>query len=323
MAKWNKVDTAFDVAARALAAYRQKVHGTHSSGASYYDAYSRFLELGEGVIGDISRKIFDVDSESIGKYRAILGEIEEYSSVAQPQVQHPYMLAGNVLFEAIDRSELALTVKKISEGLDGITQLSDQWSQLCASASTPEELRGLAAVLDVVLGGASPTQEQWRDVVRPGWLDDVHSRFAFLSKAFSSIADVTNVVGTRFLTVDLSSRVSEVVEASESFALGRRGKVRKALGDLSTFPLFAEAEPAEAVRLIKQLNEAGANYRSIIEGIKGIKGLVVMSTDLEATFYAIVNGRLPPLWAGVYPSLKALGAWTRDLSERVAMFAAW
>jgi hypothetical protein len=309
MAKWNKVDSAFDVAARALAAYRQKVHGTHSSGASYYDAYSRFLELGEGVIGDISRKIFDVDSESIAKFRAILGGIEEYSSVAQPQVQHPYMLAGNVMFDSIDRSELAQAVQKISEGLNGITQLGDQWSQLCATATTPDELRGLVAVLDVVLGGASPTQEQWRDIVRPGWLDDVRSRFAFLSKAFSSIAEVTNVVGTRFLTVDLSSRVSEVEVASESFAIGRKGKVRKALGDLSGFPLFAEAEPVDAVRLIKQLNEAGVNYRSIIEGIKGIKGLVLPEgfAPLSETDLIETNARIA-LMEAVIPFLTSGGA---------------
>jgi hypothetical protein len=275
MVKWQQIDSAFDVAARALAVYRQKVHGAHSSGASYYDAYSRFLELGEGVVGDISRKIFDVDSDSISGYQAILGGLEEYSSVAQPQAQHPYMLAGNVVFDLIDRAAFAQAVKNVSEGLNAITGPTDQWTQLCASATTPDELRGLVGILEVVLQGVSPSQEQWREVVRPGWIDDVRSRFSLLTQVFTSIADVTNAVGTRFLTSDLASRVAEVKVASESFALGRRGKVRKALGDLEQFPMFGEAEPLDAVRLITRLHDAGVAYRAAMEGIKGIKGLVL------------------------------------------------
>jgi hypothetical protein len=309
MVKWNQIDSAFDVAARALAAYRQKVHGSHTSGSSYYEAYSRFLEIGDGVVGNISRKIFDVESATITGYQAVLGGIEEYSSVAQPQAKHPYMLAGNVTFESIDRALLAQAVGNISEGLAGLTSSSDQWTQMCASATNPEDLRGLMAVLEVVLGGASPTQDQWRDVVRPGWLDDVQSRLALLTQVFEAISSVTKTVGAKFLQVDLSSRVSEVKVASESFAIGRRGKVRRALGDLGEFPMFADAEPDDALALVTRLNEAGIAYRAAVDGIKNLKGLVLPEgfAPLAVEDLSEVHARVK-LMAAVIPFLTSGGA---------------
>lgn len=62
---------------------------------------------------------------------------------------------------------------------------------------------------------------------------------------------------------------------------------------------------------------------SLVELEKGIKGLVVMSSDLEEVFDCIHNAEVPPLWAKTYPSQKPLGAWTRDLSMRVEQFSQW
>ncbi|KAK2155716.1 hypothetical protein LSH36_233g08055 [Paralvinella palmiformis] len=56
---------------------------------------------------------------------------------------------------------------------------------------------------------------------------------------------------------------------------------------------------------------------------KGIQGLVVMSTDLEEVFQCIYDARVPPSWEKVYPSLKPLGSWTRDLSARLDQFEKW
>ncbi|XP_061437873.1 dynein axonemal heavy chain 2-like [Lethenteron reissneri] len=56
---------------------------------------------------------------------------------------------------------------------------------------------------------------------------------------------------------------------------------------------------------------------------RGIRGLVVMSADLEETFACIHELRVPPSWTRAYPSLKPLGAWTRDLARRVEHFSRW
>ncbi|KAI9004259.1 dynein heavy chain and region D6 of dynein motor-domain-containing protein [Gaertneriomyces semiglobifer] len=63
--------------------------------------------------------------------------------------------------------------------------------------------------------------------------------------------------------------------------------------------------------------------RSLSELQKGIKGVVVMSPELDETFRNIFDGRVPPDWAKAYGSLKPLAAWTRDLVQRVEFFAEW
>ncbi|XP_066933177.1 dynein axonemal heavy chain 2-like [Clytia hemisphaerica] len=62
---------------------------------------------------------------------------------------------------------------------------------------------------------------------------------------------------------------------------------------------------------------------SLTELQRGIKGLVVMSTELEETFHCIFDGRVPPIWEKAYPSLKPLASWTRDLVQRVEHFDKW
>jgi len=62
---------------------------------------------------------------------------------------------------------------------------------------------------------------------------------------------------------------------------------------------------------------------SLEELQRGIKGSVLMSRELEEIFACIYDGRVPASWLTAYPSLKLLGAWTRDLINRVEHFANW
>ena len=55
---------------------------------------------------------------------------------------------------------------------------------------------------------------------------------------------------------------------------------------------------------------------SLHDVLAGIKGLVVMSSDLDEVYGSILNGTVPPAWLKTYPSLKPLAAWSRDLIQR-------
>jgi len=63
---------------------------------------------------------------------------------------------------------------------------------------------------------------------------------------------------------------------------------------------------------------------SLAELQKAIKGLVVMSAELEAMYQSMTINQVPKLWARVaYPSLKPLASWFKDYHARVAFMRKW
>jgi dynein heavy chain len=64
--------------------------------------------------------------------------------------------------------------------------------------------------------------------------------------------------------------------------------------------------------------------KSLEQLLKAVKGLVVMSGDLEKIFNAIIDNKVPDSWTqAAYPSLKPLNSWVKDLHERVEFIGKW
>eukprot|EP00731_Ephydatia_muelleri_P001617 Em0001g1617a len=57
---------------------------------------------------------------------------------------------------------------------------------------------------------------------------------------------------------------------------------------------------------------------------KAIKGLVVMSEELEKVYTSFINNQVPRLWSNAaYPSLKPLSSWVKDLVLRLHFVEHW
>jgi len=77
----------------------------------------------------------------------------------------------------------------------------------------------------------------------------------------------------------------------------------------------------EATRFNALIEVVIASLRDIQ---KAIKGLLLMSAQLEAVFYSIFDGKTPVMWLGAsYPSQKPLGSYSNDLLARLEFFQKW
>lgn len=63
---------------------------------------------------------------------------------------------------------------------------------------------------------------------------------------------------------------------------------------------------------------------TLVELQRAIKGLVVMSAELEAMFNNFIANKVPELWNAVaYPSLKPLSSWILDHQKRMEFMRVW
>ena len=77
----------------------------------------------------------------------------------------------------------------------------------------------------------------------------------------------------------------------------------------------------EMVKFNKLLHKMVSSIRDIK---KAIKGMIVMSSDLDAMYTAFLNNQLPSIWEKVsFASLKTLGSWVTDLIFRVKFMRLW
>ncbi|XP_078019489.1 dynein axonemal heavy chain 1 [Epinephelus lanceolatus] len=64
--------------------------------------------------------------------------------------------------------------------------------------------------------------------------------------------------------------------------------------------------------------------QSLSDIVKALKGLVVMSSELELMANSLFNNMVPDMWkAKAYPSLKPLASWVSDLLQRISFLQRW
>jgi len=57
---------------------------------------------------------------------------------------------------------------------------------------------------------------------------------------------------------------------------------------------------------------------------KAIKGLAVMSEDMDDMYQSMLNNKVPEIWVNhAYPSLKPLSSWVENLTQRIEFLRMW
>jgi len=89
--------------------------------------------------------------------------------------------------------------------------------------------------------------------------------------------------------------------------------------------MYEESMNTVLMQELARFNALTAVVRSSLANLaKAVKGLVVMSADLEALSDSVRNSQIPEMWAAKsYPSLKPLGSYVTDLVARLAFFQLW
>jgi len=86
--------------------------------------------------------------------------------------------------------------------------------------------------------------------------------------------------------------------------------------------------PSMTVFLLHEIERFNTLFKVISETLdtlkKAIKGLAVMSEEIENMYASLYNNKVPEIWsAKAYPSLKPLSSWFQNLNERSEFLRLW
>lgn len=85
--------------------------------------------------------------------------------------------------------------------------------------------------------------------------------------------------------------------------------------------LMMELHLQEVIRFNRLLTVMQSSLKAVLNALKG---LVVMSEELEHVSHSLFNNLVPDMWsAKAYPSLKPLASWVEDLVARVEFINHW
>ncbi|CAM9165880.1 unnamed protein product [Chrysoparadoxa australica] len=89
-------------------------------------------------------------------------------------------------------------------------------------------------------------------------------------------------------------------------------------GLLTSLAIVLTQEMVKFNRLLQKMTSSIADLK------KAIKGLIVMSSDLDMMYTSFLNNQVPAIWTQVsFASLKTLASWVKDLLFRVVFMRGW
>jgi KaiC/GvpD/RAD55 family RecA-like ATPase len=316
----------FAAAAHQLDEYRQNVYSPNKAGFSFARSYYRLGELGEGITVEVPRSILEMDLESVSELQKNLLEIDDITRPAQVRPEHPWMLVGDISFESLNRQLLG---GEITSALAACAALvpaaTGVMSEAIAAVSEIDGLTTLANVLELRELGHLPPSGEWQAISSAGWRSNVET----LLKEYESVLDsvARDIAGkeTILRRTDLDAALPSIGEAAKSFALGRKKRVREALGPFGEIVDPESIEPGAVVSKVGRVAEASKRVRAISASLSEMKGLANLLNDapVTATHVAALRVRAD-LLGSIAIAIGAAGEWARSLRAVISsneMFA--
>ena len=118
----------------------------------------------------------------------------------------------------------------------------------------------------------------------------------------------------------------EVMEERAKDIIGKIAKPIPLEPVMQKYPVMYEQSMNTVLtqEVIRYNRLLGVIHSSLPALLKALKGLVVMSQELEDLGNSLFNNAIPKMWAGkAYPSLKPLAAWVEDLDARMEFMKNW
>jgi len=89
-------------------------------------------------------------------------------------------------------------------------------------------------------------------------------------------------------------------------------------GLLNSLAICLEQEMIKFNRLLNTMTSSLSDIK------RAIRGMIVMSADLDNMYSSFMNNKLPPIWEKAsFASLKTLASWVRDMNGRVSFMREW
>jgi len=154
---------------------------------------------------------------------------------------------------------------------------------------------------------------------------------AFLSSETAKLIDSVLSVQPRLTTSGAEKTPDEIVFEVADMV---QEKLRKTLIDIDEAKehTFDRDDKGQVKSLSTVLRQEVDRFNQLLVVLwdsikllkKAIKGLVVMSEDLEEIYNGFINNQVPKMWSSAsYPSLQPLGAWVTDLVLRLKFIQSW
>jgi len=271
---WEAIDLEFDRFAAILDTYRDKVHGRNDAGLSYYEAYVRLLRLGSTPMAAHTRALVHVDKEVIARYQETLGSIQPLMQAAQPRRGHPWSLATPRSFADVDRAALGSAITVLQSTIPAFAGV-DPWLAPARAATTVADFEGFTQLVGLVGDGFAPGVAGWRRIGDPEWAQAAIRLVDELDQILEEASDLTASAGTILLADDQAVALAAVKAATASFVLGRKGRVRTALGPLADVAPFSTAVGPDLVALVDRLASSAGDVQAAVAKLRALPGPVV------------------------------------------------